>query len=153
VNVLVNNGGRKGAPCVFESNPTYNNLFGRVEHRLQFGAAVTDFTMIKAGSLHKANGGYLVVNALDLLRNLFSYDALKRSIRNAEVKIEDVWEQYRAVTTATMRPEPVPLDVKVILIGSPKSITCCTAWTRTTGSSSRSRRTSTTAWSARTRTS
>ena len=120
VNVLVNNGGRKGAPCVFESNPTYNNLFGRVEHRLQFGAAVTDFTMIKAGSLHKSNGGYLVVNALDLLRNLFSYDALKRAIRNAEVKIEDVWEQYRAVTTATMRPEPVPLDVKVILIGSPE---------------------------------
>jgi lon-related putative ATP-dependent protease len=120
VNALVNNGDRKGAPCVFESNPTYNNLFGRVEHRLQFGAAVTDFTMIKAGSLHKANGGYLVVNALDLLRNLFSYDALKRAIRSAEVKIEDVWEQYRAVTTATMRPEPIPLDVKVILIGSPE---------------------------------
>jgi lon-related putative ATP-dependent protease len=120
VNALVNNGNRKGAPCVFESNPTYNNLFGRVEHKLQFGAAVTDFMMIKAGSLHKANGGYLVVNALDLLRNLFSYDALKRAIRNAEVKIEDVWEQYRAVTTATMRPEPIPLDVKVILIGSPE---------------------------------
>jgi len=120
VNALVNNGNRKGAPCIFESNPTYNNLFGRVEHKLQFGAAVTDFTMIKAGSLHKANGGYFVVNALDLLRNLFSYDALKRAIRNAEVKIEDVWEQYRSVTTATMRPEPIPLDVKVILIGSPE---------------------------------
>jgi len=120
VNVLVNNGKQKGGPCVFESNPTYYNLFGRVEHKLQFGAAVTDFTMIKAGSLHKANGGYLVVNALDLLRNLFSYDALKRAIKNAEVKIEDVWEQYRQITTATMKPEPIPLDVKVILIGSPE---------------------------------
>ncbi|NJD61966.1 MAG: ATP-dependent protease [Deltaproteobacteria bacterium] len=120
VNVLVNNGGGKGSPCVFESNPTYYNLFGRVEHKLQFGAATTDFTMIKAGALHKANGGYLVVNALDLLRNLFSYDALKRAIRNAEVKIEDVWEQYRLVTTATMKPEPIPLDVKVILIGTPE---------------------------------
>jgi lon-related putative ATP-dependent protease len=120
VNVLVNNGKLKGSPCVFESNPTYYNLFGRVEHKLQFGAAVTDFTMIKAGSLHRANGGYLVVNALDLLRNLFSYDALKRAIRNAEVKIEDVWEQYRLITTSTMRPEPIPLDVKVILIGSPE---------------------------------
>jgi len=120
VNVLVNNADGKGSPCVFESNPTYYNLFGRIEHKLQFGAATTDFTMIKAGALHKANGGYLVVNALDLLRNLFSYDALKRSIRNAEVKIEDVWEQYRLVTTATMKPEPIPLDVKVILIGTPE---------------------------------
>ncbi len=120
VNVLVNNGRRKGSPCVFESNPTYYNLFGRVEHKLQFGAAMTDFTMIKAGSLHAANGGYLVVNALDLLRNLFSYDALKRAIKNGEVKIEDVWEQYRLITTSTMRPEPIPLDVKVILIGSPE---------------------------------
>jgi lon-related putative ATP-dependent protease len=120
VNVLVNNGKQKGSPCVFESNPTYYNLFGRVEHKLQFGAAMTDFTMIKAGSLHMANGGYLVVNALDLLRNLFSYDALKRAIKNGEVKIEDVWEQYRLITTTTMKPEPIPLDVKVILIGSPE---------------------------------
>jgi lon-related putative ATP-dependent protease len=120
VNVLVNNGKQKGSPCVFESNPTYYNLFGRVEHKVQFGAAMTDFSMIKAGSLHLANGGYLVVNALDLLRNLFSYDALKRAIKNGEVKIEDVWEQYRLITTTTMKPEPIPMDVKVILIGSPE---------------------------------
>ncbi len=119
VNVIVNNGDLKGAPCVFESNPTYYNLFGRIEHKFQYGVAVTDFTMIKAGSLHRANGGYLVVNALDLLRNLFSYDALKRAIRNREVKIEDIWEQYRLVTTAMLKPEPIPLDVKVILIGNP----------------------------------
>ncbi|MBI5420179.1 MAG: AAA family ATPase [Deltaproteobacteria bacterium] len=120
VNVLVDNGEQKGSPCVFESNPTYYNLFGRVEHKFQFGMAMTDFSMIKAGSLHKANGGFLVLNALDLLRNLFSYDALKRAIRNGEVKIEDVWEQYRLLTTATMKPEAIPLDVKVILIGNPE---------------------------------
>ena len=120
VNVIVNNGSRKGSPCVFESNPTYYNLFGRMEHKFQYGAAVTDFTMIKAGALHKANGGFLVLQALDLFRNLFSYDALKRSIRNSEVKIEDVWEQYRLVPTAMMKPEPIPLEVKVILIGNPE---------------------------------
>jgi lon-related putative ATP-dependent protease len=120
VNVIVNNGGRKGSPCVIESNPTYYNLFGRMEHKFQSGAAFTDFTMIKAGALHKANGGYLVINALDLVRNLISYDALKRAIRNCEVKIEDVWEQYRSVPTAMMKPGPIPLDVKVILIGNPE---------------------------------
>ena len=120
VNVIVNNGGTAGAPCVFESNPTYYNLFGRIEHRFQMGAALTDFTLIKCGSLHKSNGGFLVINALDLLRNIFSYDALKRAIRNREVKIEDVWEQYRLVTTTSMKPEPIPLDVKVVLIGNPE---------------------------------
>ena len=120
VNVIVNNGETNGAPCVFESNPTYYNLFGRIEHRFQMGAALTDFTMIKSGALHKANGGFLVLNALDLLRNIFSYDALKRAIRNREVKIEDVWEQYRLVTTTAMKPEPIPLDVKIVLIGNPE---------------------------------
>ncbi len=120
VNVIVNNGGRKGSPCVFESNPTYYNLFGKMEHKFHSGAAFTDFTMIKAGAMHKANGGFLVLHALDLVRNLSSYDALKRAIRNCEVKIEDVWEQYRSVPTATMKPEPIPLDVKVILIGNPE---------------------------------
>ncbi len=119
VNVLVNNKDCKGAPCVFESNPTYYNLFGRIEHKIQYGLAITDFSMIKAGSLHRANGGYLVVNALDLLRNLFSYDALKRAVRNKELKIEDVWEQYRLISTTTLKPEAIPLNVKVILVGNP----------------------------------
>ena len=119
VNVLVNNSGLTGAPCVFESNPTYNNLFGRVEYKFQFGVATTDFSLIKSGALHKANGGYLIVDSMDLLRNVFSYEALKRAIRNKEVKIEDMWEQYRAITTAMLRPEPIPLDVKVILVGNP----------------------------------
>ena len=108
VNVLVNNKESKGAPCVFESNPTYFNLFGRIEHKIQYGIAITDFSMIKAGSLHRANGGYLVLNVLDLLRNLFAYDALKRSIRNKDIRIEDVWEQYRLVSTTTLKPEAIP---------------------------------------------
>ncbi|MBA4349009.1 MAG: ATP-dependent protease [Thermodesulfovibrio sp.] len=119
VNVIVNNGEDKGAPVIFESNPTYLNLFGRVEYKVQYGMALTDFSMIKAGSLHRANGGYIVINALDLLRNIFSYDALKRSIKNREIKIEDAWEQYRLVSTMALKPEPIPLNVKVILIGSP----------------------------------
>jgi lon-related putative ATP-dependent protease len=119
VNVLINNKDCKGAPCIFESNPTYYNLFGRIEHKIQYGIAITDFSMIKAGSLYKANGGYIVINALDLLRNIFAYDALKRAIRNKEVKIEDVWEQYRLISTTTLKPEAIPLDVKVILVGDP----------------------------------
>ncbi len=119
VNVLVNNKETKGVPCIFESNPTYYNLFGRIEHKIQYGLALTDFSMIKAGSLHKANGGYLVINALDLLRNIFAYDALKRAIRNRELKIEDVWEQYRLISTTTLKPEAIPLDIKVILVGNP----------------------------------
>ena len=119
VNVLVNNNRCKGAPCIFESNPTYYNLFGRIEHKIQYGIAVTDFSMIKAGSLHRANGGYIVINALDLLRNIFAYDALKRAVRDEEAKIEDVWEQYRLMSTTTLKPEAIPLDIKVILVGNP----------------------------------
>lgn len=119
VNVMVNNKDTKGAPCILESNPTYMNLFGRLESKFQYGVAFTDFTMIKAGSIHKANGGYIVINALDLLRNWMSYDTLKRALRNREIRIEDVWEQYRMVSTTTLRPEAIPLNVKVVLIGNP----------------------------------
>jgi lon-related putative ATP-dependent protease len=119
VNVLVNNRDTKGAPVVIESNPTYYNLFGRVEHKLQYGMAVTDFSMIKAGSLHRANGGYLVTDALDLLKNIFVYDALKRTIKDKKIRIEDVWEQYRLISTVTLRPEAIPFNVKIVLVGSP----------------------------------
>jgi lon-related putative ATP-dependent protease len=120
VNVLVNNRDLKGAPVVIETNPTYLNLFGRVEHKLQYGVAITDFTMIKPGSLHKANGGYIVTDALDVLKNIFSYDALKRTIKDGEIRIEDVWEQYRLTSTVTLKPQPIPFKVKVILVGNPK---------------------------------
>jgi len=119
VNALVNNGEAKGAPVIVENNPTYFNLFGRVEHKVQYGMAITDFTMIKAGSLHRANGGYLVVNSLDLLKNMFSYEGMKRAIKNRQISIEDIWEQYRVISTVNMRPEPLPLNVKIVLVGSP----------------------------------
>jgi lon-related putative ATP-dependent protease len=119
VNVIVNNGEKKGAPVVFESNPTYLNLFGKLEFKVQYGIATTDFTMIRAGSLHRANGGYIVINALDLLKNIFSYDSLKRAIKNREIKVEDVWEQYRLMSTTAIKPEAIPLNVKVILTGIP----------------------------------
>jgi lon-related putative ATP-dependent protease len=119
VNVIVDNSEIKGAPVVFESNPTYLNLFGRIEYKILYGMAMTDFTMIRAGSVHKANGGYLVVDALDLLRNPFSYDALKRAIKHEEIKVEDILEQYRLMSTASLKPEAIPLDIKVILVGNP----------------------------------
>lgn len=119
VNVFVNNAETKGAPVIVESNPTYLNLFGRMEYKVQYGMATTDFSLIKAGSLHKANGGYIVINVLDLLKNIFAYDALKRSLRTREIKIEDVWEQYRLASAAGMKPEPLPLHIKVILVGNP----------------------------------
>jgi lon-related putative ATP-dependent protease len=119
VNLVVNNSESVGAPVVYEPNPTYNNLFGRVEYRFQLGMATTDFTMIKAGAAHRANGGYLVVNALDVLRNIFVYDSLKRLVKTREIRFEDVWEQYRAVSSSAMKPSPIPASVKLVLIGEP----------------------------------
>jgi len=119
VNVFVDNTETKGAPVIIESNPNYLNLFGRVEQKVQYGMAFTDFTMVKAGSVHKANGGYLVVDCLDLLKNMFSYEGLKRVLKNRRIGMDDVWEQYRLISTMTMRPEPIPLDLKVVVVGNP----------------------------------
>jgi len=119
VNVLVENDPENGAPVVFESNPTYNNLFGRIENIMQMGGmATTNFTLIKPGALHRANGGYLVVDAREVLINPFAWESLKRCIRNSEIKIEDVLEQYRFMTVVSLKPEPVPLHAKIIMIGS-----------------------------------
>ena len=120
VNVLVDNKDTEGAPVVFESNPTYNNLFGRIEHVMQYGGvAVTDFSMIRAGALHKANGGYLIIDAREVLMNPFVWDSLKRCIRNNEIRIEDVLEQYRFMTMVSLKPEPVQMRSKIVLIGTP----------------------------------
>ena len=120
VNLLVDNKDTDGAPVVFESNPTYNNLFGRIEHVMQYGGvAVTDFSMIRAGALHKANGGYLVIDAREVLMNPFVWDSLKRCIRNNEIRIEDVLEQYRFMTMVSLKPEPVQMRSKIVLIGTP----------------------------------
>jgi lon-related putative ATP-dependent protease len=119
VNLFVDNSSLKGAPVVYEANPTYFNLFGRIEHIIQAGTATTNFTMIKPGALHRANGGYLVLDCREVLLNLFSYEALKRSLRNGEVKIEDMAEQFRLIATVSLKPQPIPLKCKVILIGMP----------------------------------
>ena len=118
-NLMVENGDAHGAPVVVEQNPTYPNLFGRIEKEAVYGALQTDFTLVKAGSLLRANGGYLVVNADELVRAPFSYEALKRALRNRETTIEELGEQAGFVTTRGLRPEPIALDVKVVLLGSP----------------------------------
>jgi len=119
VNVIVDNSGLHGAPVVMELNPTHQNLFGRIEKEAQFGVLTTDFTMIRGGSLHNANGGYLVLPVEEVLRNIFSYDSLKRALQNAVITIEEAGERLGFITTKGLRPEPIPLDVKVVLIGSP----------------------------------
>ncbi len=118
INVIVDNSGTQGGPVVDEANPTYNNLVGRIERKARFGAFYTNFTMIRSGSVLQANGGYLVLNALDVLRNPFSWDALKRIIKKDEVKIEDVAELY-GFTTGGIKPEPIPVSLKIIMLGSP----------------------------------
>jgi lon-related putative ATP-dependent protease len=117
VNVVVDNSNLKGAPVVLELNPTYQNLFGLVEKEAQFGVLTTDFTLIRGGSLHKANGGYLVLPAEDLLINPLSYDALKKALMNERLAIEEIAEKLGYVTTKGLRPDPIPLEIKVVLIG------------------------------------
>lgn len=119
VNVIVDSSGLKGAPVVMELNPTYNNIFGRMEKEALFGALTTDFTMIRGGSLHKANGGYLVLPMEELMRNLFSWDSLKRAVRNEEIVIEEAGERLGFITTKSLRPEAIPLSIKIVLIGNP----------------------------------
>lgn len=118
VNVLIDNSTQRGSPIIIENNPTYNNLIGSVEKESFMGSLVTDFTMIRKGSLHKANGGYLIIRASELFKNYFSWEALKRSIRNKEIMIEEATEQLGYLTTRTLKPEAIPLNVKVILVGS-----------------------------------
>lgn len=120
VNVITNNESLKGAPIVMELNPTYNNLFGKVEHESDMGTYITNFTLIRGGALHKANGGYLIIPLKELLLNYFSWDSLKRSLKNNEVIIEDVSDRFGFLSTKSLKPDPVPLNVQIILIGSPE---------------------------------
>lgn len=117
VNVLVDRAGAEGAPVVVEENATYINLFGTVERRVQFGVVTTDFTQIRPGSLHRANGGYLVLNAGNLLRFSLSWEALKIALKAGEIRVEDPAQMLGYASTEGLRPEPVPLTVKVVLIG------------------------------------
>ena len=117
VTVFVDNSETVGPPVIVESNPTYGNLFGKVERRFFLGGYLSDHTMLKPGSLSLASGGYLLLNPRDVLTKTGVWDALKRAIRNKEVRIEDPFEQFGLIAPLGMRPQPMPVDVKVILIG------------------------------------
>jgi len=119
INVIVDNQGLKGAPVVVETNPSYVNLMGRVDMRAEFGTLVTDFREIKAGALHRANGGYLLLDARVLLRQPLAWEALKQALRTRRIRIEDVAQQVSAFSTTSLIPDPIPLDVKVVLIADP----------------------------------
>jgi lon-related putative ATP-dependent protease len=118
VHLLVDNSETQGAPVIAEYNPTYNGLFGTIEYDSKLGSLVTDFTLIKPGSLHMANGGYLILQARDILTVPFMWEGLKKVLKTGKICIESLREQYGLVTMATLKPEPIPLDLKVILIGS-----------------------------------
>ncbi len=119
VNLVIDNSNTTGAPVVMETNPTYHNLLGRTEKEAQFGALITDFRMIRGGAIHRANGGYLIVPVEDLLRNPLSYDGLKRDVRDGKMFIEEPEERYGFLSVKTLKPQPIPLTAKIILIGTP----------------------------------
>lgn len=117
VNALVSNGKKSGAPIVSEDIPNYSNLVGRVEHIAQLGALVTDFTLIKPGALHRANGGYLLLDIRKVLTQPFAWEGLKRALQAREIRIESLGQMFSLVSTVSLEPEPIPLDVKIILFG------------------------------------
>jgi lon-related putative ATP-dependent protease len=117
VNVLVDRRDASGAPVVFEDHPTYQNLLGRIEHVTQLGALTTDFTLIRSGALHRANGGYLIIDALKILQQPFAWDGLKRALKARRLKTEAPGQAYTLISATSLEPEPVPLNVKVVLLG------------------------------------
>jgi lon-related putative ATP-dependent protease len=118
INLIVEHESAAGAPVIDEAHPTYTNLIGKIERRAHLGVMYTDFTEIRAGAVLLASGGFLILNAIDLLRQPFSWDALKRVIKTGEVTIEDPGEFY-GFSTAGLKPEPIPVTVKVVLVGPP----------------------------------
>jgi len=117
VNVFVDNSNLTGAPVIMDSNYLYHNLFGKLEYENQYGMLKTDFTMLKPGILHKANGGYIILQAQDLLANQICYDTLKKALLVKEISIENNMEQRSYMVMISLKPEPIPLNVKVILVG------------------------------------
>ncbi|MCP3960069.1 MAG: AAA family ATPase [bacterium] len=120
VNLLVERAEGAGAPVVYEPNPTYQNLIGKVENISQQGALVTDFSLVRGGALHRANGGYLMLDADKLLLQPYAWEGLKRALRSGRIKIESLGEALSLISTYSLEPEPVPLDVKIILLGEPR---------------------------------
>ena len=117
VNLLVDNNEATGAPVIYLDNPTYTNLVGRVEHQAQMGVLVTDFTMIKAGALHQANGGYLILDIRKILLQPYSWEGLKRVLQSQEIRIESLGQMLSIISTVSLEPEAIPVKVKVVLMG------------------------------------
>lgn len=117
VNLLVGQQETDGAPVVYQDHPTYDNLLGRVEHTAQMGTLFTDFTLIRSGALHRANGGYLILDADKVLTQPYAWEGLKRAIKSGEVNIESIGQALGLISTISLEPEPVPLDLKVVLVG------------------------------------
>lgn len=119
VNLMVDFSDKKSAPVIFEDHPNYTNLLGRIDHQAYMGSLVTDFTMIKPGALHKANGGYLILDARKLLFQPYAWETLKRILHAGEIRIESLERALSFISTSSLEPEPIPLDVKLILLGDP----------------------------------
>ena len=117
INVLVERRHLNGRPVIFEDSPTYPALVGRIEHISRIGTLVTDFSLIRAGALHRANGGYLILDARKVLTQPFAWEALKQALDSGEICIQSLEDAYGLVSTVSLEPEPIPLDVKVVLIG------------------------------------
>ncbi|MEK6749278.1 MAG: AAA family ATPase [Pseudomonadota bacterium] len=120
VNILVSRPDDGGAPVIYEDNPSYTNLLGRIEHVAQFGALTTDFTMIRSGALQRANGGYLVLDARKVIAQAFAWDGLKRALQAQEVRIEPLGQALSLISTVSLEPQAMPLNVKVVLLGDPE---------------------------------
>ncbi|MCB8981500.1 MAG: AAA family ATPase [Ardenticatenaceae bacterium] len=117
VNLIVDNSQTNGAPIIFEDQPSFQNLVGRVEHISQMGTLLTDFTLIKAGALHRANGGYLILDARKVLTQAYAWEGLKRALRGKQIHIESLGQLFSYISTVSLEPEPIPLSTKVILTG------------------------------------
>ncbi|MEY6432148.1 ATP-binding protein [Thioalkalicoccus limnaeus] len=117
INVLLGHDGHVGAPVVYADLPAHHQLVGRIEHRAHLGALETDFTMIRAGALHQANGGYLILDALKVLMQPLAWESLKRLLQAGEIRIESLAQIASLISTLSLEPEPIPLDVKVVMLG------------------------------------
>lgn len=118
VNLIVDHSGSKGVPVIEEELPNLGNLIGRVEHQATLGALITDFSMIKPGALHRANGGYLILDARKLLMQPYAWEALKRALKSGEIRIESLERTISLINTASLEPEPIPLQIKIVLVGN-----------------------------------
>ncbi len=118
VNLFVDNSNLEGSPVIMDSNYSYHNIFGKLEYENYYGALKTDYTMLKPGLLHIANGGYIIFQAKDLIANGICYEALKKALRIKEISIENTADQRSSMVMVSLKPEPIPLDVKVLVVGN-----------------------------------